>query len=279
MQIIKSPSELTAKLLVLRKQKKRIGFVPTMGAFHKGHLSLVKTARKNNDVVAVSIFVNPIQFGPHEDFKKYPRTLEHDLTLLRREKVDFVFVPSAKEIYEKKVRFLNPGPLANVLCGPKRPGHFRGVVTVVKRLFDITLPDTAYFGQKDYQQARIIQEMVKRLKLRIKVVICEIVREKDGLAMSSRNRYLSRDERVRARALFAALRMGKRFIHSGARDTKKIEREVTHVLKPYVNQIDYVKLLDADRLRPLRHPKGRLVLAVACFIGKTRLIDNLIIRV
>ncbi|MBI4388000.1 MAG: pantoate--beta-alanine ligase [Candidatus Omnitrophica bacterium] len=279
MKVIKSPNQLTRLILKLKKKKKRIGFVPTMGSLHEGHLSLVRFAAKETSVVVASIFVNPTQFGPKEDFKRYPRNLVSDLKFLRREKVDFVFLPTASSIYPKRFNaFLNPGPLAKTLCGPKRPGHFRGVVTVMKRLFDITLPDIAYFGAKDYQQARIIQEMVKRLHLSIQVKTCPIVREKDGLAMSSRNVYLSLEERLQARAISRVLQFAKSFIRKVHLSPHTIEQNIISLLKPYVDKIDYVSLVDAVSLRKPKRLKGKLLLAIACFIGKTRLIDNVVIQ-
>ena len=282
MRLVKSPRQLNQIIELLKKKKKRIGFVPTMGYLHEGHLSLVRFSKKETDVTVVSIFVNPTQFGSHEDFKQYPRNLKRDLKLLRLEKVDLVFTPSASAIYPKGFNaFLNPGPLARTLCGSLRPGHFRGVVTVVKRLFDIVLPDVAYFGAKDYQQARIIQDMVKRLHLSIRISVCPIVREKDGLAMSSRNAYLTPEERFRARAIPRALECAKKLLSSNRREPfgpRTVERNVTLFLRPYVDQIDYVSLVDAKSLRRAKRLHGKLLLAVACFVGRTRLIDNVVIQ-
>ena len=279
-RVIESPSKLSRLVSALKQGRKRIGFVPTMGSLHEGHLSLVQCARKENDLVIVSIFVNPIQFGPKEDFGRYPRNLKRDLRLLSKEKVDFVFAPSVRSIYPKSFRsHLKAGPLGRVLCGPKRPGHFDGVVTVVKRLFDMVIPDRVYFGQKDYQQALIVRNMIKRLGLNIHMKICPTVREKDGLAMSSRNIYLTPEERVRAGALFTALRLVVHLIRTGTKDPKQIERKLVHLLRPYVTTIDYAKMVDSESLRR-KHPlKGQILVAVACFVGKTRLIDNILIRI
>src|SRR3990167_8657969 len=181
MKVIKTPTELNQLVRSMRKAGKRIGFVPTMGCLHEGHLSLVRRARKENEVVVVSIFVNPLQFGPREDFKRYPRNWNGDKNWLRREGVDFLFAPTRACMFPRNFRqFVNPGPLARYLCGPKRPGHFRGVATVVKRLFDIVAPYAAYFGEKDYQQARIIESMVKRFQLPVRIKTSPIVREQDG---------------------------------------------------------------------------------------------------
>ena len=280
MQIIKLPSELTTRALKARRAGKRVGFVPTMGYLHTGHLSLVRRAASENDVVIVSIFVNPKQFGPNEDFGRYPRNLKRDLWLLAREKVDYVFVPSVSAIYPRSFRaFVNPGPLARGLCGPARPGHFRGVATVVKRLFEIARPHSAYFGQKDYQQARIIQEMSKRLALKVRVVICPIIREKDGLAMSSRNVYLTPAERKRARTISESLRFGHRLILAGIDDAEIIREAILRYLKLGADRVDYVDIVDVKRLKPLRKIRGKGVMAVACRVGRTRLIDNLLIQV
>lgn len=278
MQVVKSPGKLTRILSALQTKGKKLGFVPTMGYFHEGHLSLIRRARQATDVVVVSIFVNPTQFGPREDFSRYPRDRKRDLKLLAREKVDFVLAPSVRAMYPKGSRvFLNPGPLANVLCGPKRPGHFRGVVTVVKRLFDIARPNVAYFGQKDFQQARIIQDMVQSFKMPTRVVICPTMRERDGLAMSSRNVYLTPEERARAQAIPKSLRLAKQLISKNTNTPRGIESKVVAYLKPYVDKIDYVCVVDPRSLRRPSKLRGTLLVALACFIGKTRLIDNLIV--
>ena len=292
MQVIQSPKKLSKTLERLREKGKRIGFVPTMGFLHEGHLSLVRRARLENDCVAVSIFVNPAQFGPKEDFKRYPRNLKQDQKLLLKERVDFLFVPTVKEIYpphlspfpqgegmgEGVVQYINPGPLARYLCGPKRPGHFRGVATVVNRLFQIVRPHIAYFGAKDFQQARIIQEMVRRLKLPIRIQICPIVRDRDGVALSSRNRYLSRKERIFARSLHESLCLARKLIRRGETNAAKIKEKMKQVLLYRVTKIDYVEVADPVRLVPLRRVGKEGLVAVACFVGKTRLIDNLLIK-
>lgn len=280
MHIIKLPDQLTEEVLALKIKGKRIGFVPTMGYLHEGHLSLVRKARKECDVVVASIFVNPTQFGPKEDLSRYPRNLTRDSKMLRKAKVDFLFFPTADSIYPKGFRdFVNPGPLAKGLCGLKRPGHFRGVATVVNRLFQIVPADVAYFGQKDFQQARVIQEMVQRFRVPMKIKICPIVREKDGLAMSSRNVYLSEMDRRRAKAIPKSFQAAAKLIRRGVRNPAKIKAAMLQILKPNTDKIDYVAVVDSGRLKPLKHLKNEVLIAVACFVGKTRLIDNLLIRV
>ena len=280
MQLIKSARKLTERLRNLRPSGKRIGFVPTMGYLHEGHFSLVRRAQRENDVVVVSIFVNPTQFGPREDFKRYPKNLSRDKKLLKSEHVDYLFVPSRSSIYPKGFKnFISPGPLARHLCGPKRSGHFRGVATVVNRLFEMVKPRAAYFGEKDYQQARIIEEMVRKLHLPIKIKLCAIVREADGLAMSSRNRYLSRRERISARAIYQSLLLAKRLIRAGERNTGKIKRAIRDVIVNHVSRIDYIEVVDPVKLVPLKQIKSRTLVAIACYIGATRLIDNLLIKI
>ena len=279
MKVIKDPKRLNEILRVLDKKGSRIGFVPTMGFLHEGHLSLVRRARRENDVVVVSIFVNPLQFGPREDFKQYPRDLNRDRRLLKRERIDFLFTPSRRAMFPKHFgAFVSPGPLARHLCGRKRPGHFRGVVTVVCRLFEMIRPHTAYFGEKDYQQAKIIQDMVRRLHLKVKVRTCPIVREPDGVAMSSRNSYLSRAERICARALYQSLLWAQSLIRSGERNSQKVKRAVTALLASYAGKIDYVEIIDPLRLRPMKTIKLPALVALACYMGSTRLIDNILIK-
>ena len=280
MKIIKSPNRLSDTLHTLRAQGKRIGFVPTMGYLHEGHLSLVRRARRENDVVVVSIFVNPTQFSPTEDFKHYPKDLEHDKQLLKREHIHYLFVPLKSSIYPKGFRdFVVPGPLARYLCGPRRPGHFRGVATVVKRLFEIVGPHTAYLGEKDYQQARIIEDIVRNFHLPVKVKTCPIVREKDGLAMSSRNRYLSKKERISARCIYQSLLGGCSLIRAGEHDAKKIKRAVREILSNHVTKIDYVEVVNPKTCVPVEQVKSPALIALACFVGQTRLIDNILVRV
>ena len=279
-QVIKSPAELTNLLFRLKQNTKQIGFVPTMGFLHAGHISLVKRSKKENDVTVVSIFVNPTQFGPKEDFKNYPQNTKRDLAMLRKAKVDYVLLPSVQDVYPKDFNaYIKASSLSRALCGLRRPGHFDGVVTVVKRLFDIVLPDNTYFGQKDFQQFQVIKEMTKRFHLPVEVVMCQTVREKDGLAMSSRNSYLNSDERVRARTLSKSLALAKLLIRQGVKSSEVIKREIKAILIPQVDRIDYIEVANADSLKRIGRIKGEVLIALACFVGKARLIDNLLIEV
>jgi len=280
MQIARTQSELNQALQKFRSQKKRIGFIPTMGGLHAGHLSLVRQAKKQTQAAVVSIFVNPTQFGPHEDFKKYPRRERQDLRLLKSVKTDVVFIPSVKEIYpKKKIAFIQPGHFAQGLCGAKRQGHFRGVVTVVHRLFEMVKPNAAFFGQKDFQQFKVIEDLVRRKKLKIKLAMCPIIREADGLAMSSRNQYLSKQDRLRAKQLFVTLTLADKAIRLGWRQTSELQLMLKAYLSCFVDQIDYVAIVDPERLKAVRTVKKTVLVALAAFIGNTRLIDNLVIQV
>ncbi len=256
------------------------GFVPTMGALHEGHLSLIRQARTDNDLVIVSIFVNPTQFGAGEDLDKYPRPLERDLDLCEAQGADIVFTPQPQDIYPSGYQtYVDPGSLAEGLCGASRPGHFRGVATVVLKLLNITVPTRAYFGMKDYQQLRIIQRMVEDLDMPTQIVPMPTVREKDGLAMSSRNAYLSAEERVAAPVLIRALRHAAQIWAHGQRDVETLKKAALEVIatEPLV-RVDYVQALDPVTLRPELGPGTGLLLAGAIFIGKTRLIDNVVVN-
>jgi pantoate--beta-alanine ligase len=251
-----------------------------MGFLHDGHLSLLRQARKENDVVVLSIFVNPTQFGPKEDLKKYPRNLKRDLKLARSCKADIVFYPEAKEMYPEGFQTnVCPGRLADTLCGLRRPGHFKGVLTIVSKLFNIVLPDKIYLGQKDYQQARIISQMIKDLNYNIKVKIMPVIREIDGLAMSSRNRYLSTRDRKKAAVIFRSLKEAKKAFKEGVRKTSDIKKIIKKLIsaEKYVN-IDYIEILDAATLEDVKYIKRPAVAAVAVKIKTTRLIDNIILK-
>jgi pantoate--beta-alanine ligase len=264
----------------LWRRGRSIGFVPTMGALHEGHLTLARRARRENDVAVVSIFVNPLQFGPAEDFKRYPRTLKNDLALLRAEKVDLVFIPSAAAIYPSGFSAQVRVPaLDGVLEGVSRPGHFSGVATVVLKLFNIVRPTRAYFGEKDYQQARVIRKMIKDLNLPVHLVACPTVREADGLALSSRNRYLSRTEREEAVKIYQTLYLGRELVTQKImRRASSLIRRLTEVLaKIPRSRVDYVAVVDPDTLEPMNHIRRPALLAIAVRIGKTRLIDNVVI--
>lgn len=254
-----------------------VGFVPTMGYLHQGHLSLVRRARAENNAVVVSIFVNPTQFGPREDYDRYPRDEERDLGLLRQEGVDVVFIPSVPEMYPQgfDTWVEVSGPLTQRLEGASRPGHFRGVATVVAKLFHQVQPQRAYFGEKDYQQLLIIRRMVRDLDMPIDIVACPTVREPDGLARSSRNAYLTPEERRHAARLPAALRHGLQLIEEGERDPRRVVAAVEGELAAQVGwQPQYVEILDAHELTPLDRLRGEVVLAAAVYVGQTRLIDN-----
>lgn len=268
----------TRQLHAKAEKSKRIGFVPTMGFLHSGHLALVTRAKKENDAVVVSIFVNPTQFGPTEDFNAYPRNLKKDLALLKKEKVDAVFVPSATAMYPDGVKStINAGPESKPLEGQFRKGHFDGVCTVVVKLFDAVRPTTAYFGQKDFQQTRVVEEMVARRKMPVKIVVCPTVREADGLAKSSRNVYLSPVERAIAPVLHQTLLLVKKDLLAGE-PVGKVEATAFGVLALTGFNVQYFSVCDAKTLKPLRSFKAskgkRVVVAVAAYLGKTRLIDN-----
>ena len=257
-----------------------LGFVPTMGYLHEGHLSLVRAARDENDHVAVSIFVNPTQFGPHEDLSTYPRDLKRDLGLLEREGVDLVFAPEAAEMYpEGYATYVDvTGLLTQRLEATSRPGHFRGVATVVAKLFNLVRPTRAYFGQKDAQQALVIQKMVRDLNMDLEVIVLPTVRESDGLAMSSRNTYLAADEREAAPVLYRSLMKAREMYLAGERDAERIRRTMLDVIEaePLAN-VDYVSVASASDLRELKVVEGRAVISLAVRVGRTRLIDNIVL--
>lgn len=263
----------------VRREGKRLGFVPTMGALHEGHLSLVRAARAQCDVVAVSIFVNPLQFGPKEDLAKYPRPFERDSELLKKEGVDFLFAPAAEEMYPAgAVTYVTVESLSDKLCGRSRPGHFRGVTTVVAKLFHIVEPDSAFFGQKDAAQAAIIRRMVSDLNMPVEIAVCPIVREPDGLAMSSRNAYLKPDERKSALILHRALTEVKNQFDQGQRRGAALIESGKQVLaqEPAV-RLDYLEIVDPDTLDPMEAITRPALVAVAGFAGTTRLIDNVLL--
>lgn len=264
----------------LRQSKKTIGFVPTMGAFHQGHTSLMKKAKLGCDRVVVSIFVNPLQFGPNEDYQQYPRNLERDFTIASEEGVDLIFLPENKKFYpEGYSTNVEVTKLSNVLCGSSRPGHFRGVTTVVAKLFNIVKPNIAYFGQKDYQQALIIRKMVRDLAFDVEIEVLPIIRRRDGLAMSSRNAYLSKEEKRNARLLYQSLKTAEKIIGDGERDVNNILLQIRQVLEPTV-RIDYIKICNSQTLEPLTTlSSGRVLVALAAFVGKTRLIDNILVDI
>ena len=265
---------------VVRDAGKRIGFVPTMGALHEGHLALVRAARAATDVVAASIFVNPTQFGPNEDLAKYPRTFERDRELLEREGVELLFAPSVEEMYPAgAVTWVTVEELSNKLDGRSRPGHFRGVTTVVSKLFHIVEPDAAFFGQKDAAQVAIIRRMVRDLVMPVEIVVCPIVREPDGLAMSSRNAYLDAAQRKQALVLHRSLAHVEKMVAEGEQNGSRLTaagRE-EFAAEPSV-RIDYFEVVNPETLDPVEDISGGALIAVAAYIRNTRLIDNLVIH-
>jgi len=282
MKVIRRPQKIQDIVKKLRLKKFSIGLVPTMGALHPAHLSLIDRARKENDIVIVSIFVNPKQFGPNEDYLRYPRPFKKDISLCKKHKVDYVFAPKVNEMYpEGYLTYVNVEKISDILCGKFRPGHFRGVATVVTKLFNITLPHRAYFGEKDYQQLKIIQKMVKDLNFPVEIVPCKTVREPDGLAMSSRNLYLNDVERRNANKIYLALKEISELISS-----KKIKNVV--LAKEFFRKkieeipgarIDYIEICEPETLDILR---GNIILPAriltAVWIGNTRLIDNIEVK-
>jgi len=280
MKVIKRIGEMMDLSEKYRSEGKTIGFVPTMGYLHEGHLSLFRIARKKSHILVVSIFVNPLQFGPNEDFKEYPRDLERDLKLCEKENVDIVFVPNEKEMYpENFSTFVEVKNLDQELCGKFRPGHFRGVATVVLKLFNIVKPHLAVFGLKDAQQYFIIKRMVRDLNLDIQIIPGQTIRENDGLAMSSRNVYLNDEERKQASVLYKSLMLAKKLIEDGERKSQKIISEMEKFITENapLSKIQYIQIVDTKELKPLEILEGEVLIALAVFFGKTRLIDNIII--
>ncbi len=283
MKIFQKISQLKSYAFESRRKKKTVGFVPTMGALHEGHLSLVRLAKKENKRVVVSIFVNPLQFEPQDDFWRYPRDLVRDTKLLLSEKVDVLFTPNPKEFYSGDFgTSVSVKKISLPLCGISRPAHFAGVATVVLKLLNLVQPNALYLGQKDYQQVRVIEQMIKDLELDVRVRVAPIVREKNGLAMSSRNSLLKPIERQEAAYLYEALTKAKELIESGIEDPAKIKKLMNAVLKDAAHgRIDYLEIVDPVTLESLvkLKNKSRSLIALAVFFGKTRLIDNSIVDV
>jgi len=279
MQVIKSIKEMQALSREFRSQGKTTGFVPTMGALHEGHLSLIRRSRMENDVTVVSIFVNPVQFGPKEDFERYPRDIEGDLEKLSPLNVDAVFIPETSEMYPYSFStFIDVGSIGRVLCGFSRPGHFNGVATVVTKLFNIVMPHNAYFGQKDFQQAVVIKKLVRELNLGIEIIVCSTIREADGLAMSSRNSYLNEEERKKATILYRALKHGEGLIAMGIKDSTRIKEDMKEIIKskPMV-EVEYIEIVEPENLERVERIESTAVICLAARLGTTRLIDNLIV--
>lgn len=282
MQIVETKKELKEALKVLRKGHKTVGFIPTMGFLHEGHLSLVRQAKAENDVVVVSIFVNPTQFGPNEDFSSYPRNIAKDCALVELEGCDLVFTPEPSEMYpEPYMTYVDvTGGLTDKLCGSSRPGHFQGVATVVTKLFNLVKPTRAYFGQKDAQQVAVIEQMVSDLDMELEIVPCSIVREADGLALSSRNTYLSEADRQDALVLSQSLLWAKSAIEAGEKNAAVLIEGIKGIINIAESaEIDYVQIVDAKTLESVEMLKGTILIALAVKIGKPRLIDNMRIEV
>lgn len=276
MKVLKSTTELKSYVREVQEAGKSIGLVPTMGYLHEGHLSLMKKAREENDIVIVSDFVNPIQFGPNEDYDAYPRDLERDAELAKSVGVDIVFAPSVEEMYPSHFStFVEVEGLTEHLCGAQRPGHFRGVCTVVMKLFHLTRADRAYFGKKDIQQLMILRRMAEDMNMNVKIVGMPIIREEDGLAKSSRNKYLSETQRKDALVLSCALKAAKKLIHEGERRSEKLYEEMKAVITSVPCDIDYLKIVDRDTLEDTDTVENPSVIALAVRFGTTRLIDNM----
>lgn len=275
-KVVSRIEEVRQQVQAARQRGLSIGLVPTMGALHAGHTSLIRAARAETSFVVVSIFVNPTQFGPNEDLGRYPRPWERDLAICESEGVDLVFAPTKEGMYpEGSCTTVEVPGLQNGLCGKQRPGHFRGVATVVLKLFNIVQADRAYFGQKDAQQARIIEQMVRDLDVPVEVKICPIIRDADGLALSSRNQYLDADQRRNATVLFRSLQEARRRISAGERDAERVRQVMLARLAVTPGAVvDYVEAVAADTLQPVKLLEGEILLALAIKFGSTRLIDN-----
>ena len=280
MKILRDIKKMQALASGIKKRSESIGFVPTMGALHEGHLSLMRLARQENDYVIVSIFVNPVQFGPREDFKKYPRSLQRDSLLCKNQGVDFIFYPQLDSMYPADYKtYVSVEGLSQRLCGHFRPGHFRGVVTVVTKLFNIVQPMRAYFGQKDAQQVTVIKKMVSDLNIPVQIRVLPTLREDDGLAMSSRNSYLSQAERIQARVLFQALCLAKDLIRKGNHNPASIIAKMRRLIKEKKSaSIQYIFAVDPQTLEPVKKIKGKVLVVLAVYIGETRLIDNIVVN-
>jgi pantoate--beta-alanine ligase len=281
MKIAKTIEEIRLIVSEAGSEGKKIGFVPTMGALHAGHISLIKKAKQQTEFVVVSIFVNPTQFGPSEDVDKYPRPFEADIEICKKNGADAVFAPSASEMYsQKNLTWVTVEKLSEPLCGKTRPTHFRGVATVCTKLFNIIQPDVAFFGQKDAQQVAVIKRMVADLNMPLRITVCPIIREADGLAMSSRNKYLNEKQRKDAPLLYAALQEAQVLIDGGKRESAFIKEQMKKILNISSQaEIDYISIVDAENLEEIEEIKGKVLIALAVKIGPARLIDNIILDV
>lgn len=280
-QIVKTIREVREAVNAWKQSGSQIGFVPTMGYLHQGHQSLMNAAKSANDKVVVSIFVNPMQFGPTEDLASYPRDIEKDRLLCEESGVDLIFHPDADEMYSPDFcSFVDMTGLTEELCGRSRPVHFRGVCTVVSKLFNIVQPDRAYFGQKDAQQLAVIRRMVRDLNINVEIIGCPIIREQDGLAKSSRNSYLSAEERQAALCLHQGILLGQQLIRTGEKNSQNVIQQITGLIEQEpLAKIDYISIVDADALIPVTQIERSVLCAMAVYIGKTRLIDNFIFEI
>ena len=277
MKVINKPEELQKIIEELKKEGKNVGFVPTMGALHLGHVSLIKKSVLQNDITVVSVYVNPIQFGPNEDYEKYPRPIEKDIKVCQDNKVDFLFLPTNETLYNKNFStYIYNNNVSKIMCGITRPTHFQGVCTIVAKLFNIVMPQRAYFGLKDYQQYIIIKQMVEDLNFNIEIVGCPIVREESGIAMSSRNTYLSKEEKVQATGIYKSLCLAKQLFCEGKEieDIKQVVEE--NILKIPNSKIDYIEIRNSKNLQEVTDLDKNIVIAVAVKVGNVRLIDNMV---
>lgn len=277
--VVKTVKEVREFVKDARRNGKTIGFVPTMGFLHEGHKSLIVRAAKENDVVVVSDFVNPTQFGPNEDFEAYPRDIDKDARLCEEAGADIIFNPEPDEMYSSPLTTISVDKITKGLCGKTRPIHFNGVCTVVSKLFNIVTPDRAYFGEKDAQQLIVVKKMVKDLNFDIEIIGCPIIRESDGLAKSSRNTYLNAEERSAALCLSRSLKIGKEMIENGEKEAQAVKNAIiSEIEKEPLAKIDYVEIVDLDNLESTNRTDVGILCAIAVYIGKTRLIDNFIIE-
>ena len=281
MRVVKTVPSLRRTIKKIKSRNKTIGFVPTMGALHEGHCSLIRKSRRENDIVIISIFVNPKQFGPKEDFQAYPRPEKKDILLAKNEKVDIIFYPSEKTMYPTGfLTSIHVDAITDRLCGASRPGHFRGVTTVVGKLVNMVTPDVLYLGQKDAQQAVVLKRMITDLDFPVTVKVCSIIRGPDGLALSSRNKYLTPRQRKTATVLFKSLKEAKRNALAGERNAANITRIMRATIKKDSSgKIDYIACVNSRSLIPLKQLKGKVMIALAVKFGRTRLIDNIIFHI
>lgn len=281
MQIIKSFKSLRSQIHRLKTNHKSIGFVPTMGALHEGHLSLLRKSRRENDITVLSIYVNPTQFDPKkEDFSSYPSNKKTDISLAKGENVDIIFLPTTKQMYpEGFSSSIQTDHLTDSLCGRSRPGHFKGVTTIVGKLINLVSPDVMYLGQKDAQQAIVLAQMVKDLNFNTRIKICPTVRETDGLALSSRNQYLSIRHRQQAPVLYQALRRAKHQIRSGDVNSRRIKQSIRKMIEQTDGRVDYIECVDVKNLKPVNPLKGKILIALAVKFNSARLIDNIVVNV